>query len=41
VATHELGFVTRADRLVALSDGEVSYDGPPGETDVQALVFHA
>ena len=41
VATHELGFVTRADRLIALADGEVRYDGAPGDTDVHALVFHA
>ena len=40
VATHELGFVHRADRLLALGDGEVRYDGAPGDTDVQALVFH-
>jgi ABC-2 type transport system ATP-binding protein len=40
VATHELGFVSRVDRLIALTDGEVRYDGPPGETDVQQLVFH-
>ncbi|MEN9506526.1 MAG: hypothetical protein RI958_2452 [Actinomycetota bacterium] len=40
VATHELGFVSRADRLIALADGELRYDGPPGETDVQQLVFH-
>jgi ABC-2 type transport system ATP-binding protein len=39
VATHELGFVHRADRLIALSDGEVRYDGPPGDTDVHHLVF--
>jgi ABC-type multidrug transport system ATPase subunit len=40
VATHELGFVSRADRLVALGDGEVRYDGAPGDTDVHALVQH-
>jgi ABC-2 type transport system ATP-binding protein len=40
VATHELGFVSRADRLIALADGALRYDGPPGETDVQQLVFH-
>ncbi len=40
VATHELGFVTRADRLIALTDGEVRFDGPPGDTDVHALVLH-
>lgn len=39
VATHELGFVHRADRLIALSDGEVRYDGSPGDTDVHHLVF--
>lgn len=40
VATHELSFVTRVDRLIALTDGEVRYDGAPGDTDVNALVFH-
>ena len=40
VATHELSFVNRVDRLIALSDGEVRYDGAPGDTDVNALVFH-
>jgi ABC-type multidrug transport system ATPase subunit len=40
VATHELGFVTRADRLIALVDGVVTYDGAPGDTDVNQLVFH-
>lgn len=39
VATHELGFVHRADRLIALSDGEVRYDGTPGDADVHQLVF--
>jgi hypothetical protein len=28
-------------RLIALSDGEVRYDGAPADTDVHALVFHA
>jgi ABC-type multidrug transport system ATPase subunit len=40
VATHELSFVNRVDRLIALGDGEVRYDGAPGDTDVNALVFH-
>ena len=40
VATHELGFVSRADRLIALVDGVVTYDGAPGDTDVNQLVFH-
>ena len=39
VATHELGFVHRADRLIALTDGQVRYDGVPGDTDVHQLVF--
>lgn len=40
VATHELTFVQRVDRLIALGDGVVRYDGAPGDTDVNALVFH-
>jgi ABC-type multidrug transport system ATPase subunit len=40
VATHELSFVDRVDRLLALSDGELHYDGAPGDTDVRALVWH-
>ena len=40
VATHELGFVHRADRLIALADGEVRYDGPPDGTDVNDLVLN-
>lgn len=38
VATHELAFVTRVDRLVALREGEVVHDGTPGEIDVVPLV---
>jgi ABC-type multidrug transport system ATPase subunit len=37
VATHELSGVREADRLIALSSGEVSYDGPPDAADVDAL----
>ena len=40
VATHELSFVSRADRLIALTDGVVAYDGRPGDTDVNQLVVH-
>jgi ABC-type multidrug transport system ATPase subunit len=40
VATHELSFVDRVDRLLALADGELRYDGAPGNTDVRALVWH-
>ena len=41
VATHELAFVHRVQRLLALRDGELVYDGPPAETDVHALVLPA
>jgi ABC-type multidrug transport system ATPase subunit len=40
VATHELSFVNRVDRIVALRDGALIHDGPLGETDVEALVRH-
>lgn len=39
VATHELSFVDRVDRLIALDDGEVTYDGPPGDADARSLVL--
>jgi ABC-type multidrug transport system ATPase subunit len=38
VATHELAFVDRVHRLLALRDGELVYDGAPGGTDVHQLV---
>lgn len=38
VATHELATVTAADRIVALRDGAVIYDGPPAGADVDELV---
>ncbi|MFZ9627988.1 MAG: ABC transporter ATP-binding protein [Ilumatobacteraceae bacterium] len=38
VATHELGFLDRVARVVALRDGVVVYDGPPGGADVEGLV---
>lgn len=38
VATHQLEYVTKADRCIALRDGEVVYDGPPGQVDVLSLV---
>jgi ABC-2 type transport system ATP-binding protein len=38
VATHELGFVERVDRVIALRDGHLVHDGPPGDIDVLALV---
>jgi ABC-type multidrug transport system ATPase subunit len=39
VATHELEFVTRVSRLLALRDGVLTYDGTPADTDVHALVL--
>lgn len=38
VATHELAFVDHVQRLLALRDGELVYDGPPSATDVRQLV---
>ncbi|MDQ6782903.1 MAG: ABC transporter ATP-binding protein [Actinomycetota bacterium] len=38
VATHQLEYVAKADRCVALRDGAVVYDGPPGGADVLSLV---
>lgn len=38
VATHELGFIDRVDRVVVLRDGEVTHDGPPDGVDVGAAV---
>jgi len=37
VATHELSSIRESDRLVALADGEVLYDGVPGDADIDAL----
>ncbi len=39
VATHELAFVSRVQRLLALRDGELVYDGAPADVDVHALVL--
>ncbi len=41
VATHELAFVHRVQRLLALRDGELVYDGAPADADVHALVLPA
>jgi ABC-type multidrug transport system ATPase subunit len=38
VATHDPGFVERAQRCVALRDGEVVHDGPALPSDVARLV---
>jgi ABC-type multidrug transport system ATPase subunit len=37
VATHELSSVKESSRLIALSNGEVVYDGDPTEADLAAL----
>ena len=39
VATHELAFVGRVGRLLALRDGAIVYDGPPADADVHSLVL--
>lgn len=41
VATHELTFVNKVTRLIALRDGTVVYDGAPADADVHALVLPA
>ena len=41
VATHELAFVHRVQRLLALRDGALVFDGVPDGTDVHALVLPA
>ena len=38
VATHDPSFVERADRCVALRDGEIIHDGPALPSEVAALV---
>jgi energy-coupling factor transporter ATP-binding protein EcfA2 len=38
VATHELAFVDRVERCVALRDGRLIHDGPTAGVDVLALV---
>ncbi len=40
VATHELTTVSESDRIVALRDGTVIYDGLVADADVDALVVH-
>ena len=38
VATHELATVVESERIVALRDGAVVFDGRPGEADLNELV---
>ena len=39
VATHQLDFVQRAERCLALRDGDVVFDGPANGADVDQLVL--
>jgi ABC-type multidrug transport system ATPase subunit len=39
IATHELSFVKQVNRLLALRDGGLVYDGAPADTDVHGLVL--
>lgn len=39
VATHQLDFVQRSERCLALRDGEVVFDGPANGADVDQLVL--
>jgi ABC-type multidrug transport system ATPase subunit len=39
VATHQLEFVQRAERCLALRDGDLVFDGPANGADVDALVL--
>ena len=38
VSTHQLEFLERADRCLALRDGELIHDGPPGDIDVAEVM---
>jgi ABC-type multidrug transport system ATPase subunit len=38
IATHELATVVESERIVALRDGAVVFDGRPGEADLDELV---
>jgi energy-coupling factor transporter ATP-binding protein EcfA2 len=37
VATHELSSVTASERLIALRDGSVIFDGDPADADPDSL----
>ena len=39
IATHELSFVAKVARLLALRDGALLYDGAPADVDVHGLVL--
>ena len=38
IATHELSYAASVERVVALREGEIAYDGNPGATNLHALI---
>jgi ABC-2 type transport system ATP-binding protein len=38
VATHDLSFLERVDRVIVLRDGELAFDGTADEADVETLL---
>jgi ABC-type multidrug transport system ATPase subunit len=38
VASHQLDLIDRADRVIALQEGQITYDGSPGKVDLVKLV---
>ena len=40
VSTHQLGFIERADRCLALRDGICIFNGPASELDVDEVIQH-
>lgn len=38
ISTHQLEFLERAERCLALRDGELIFDGPPSDADLSELI---
>ena len=38
VATHELSYAAQAERVIALREGAVAFDGDPSAADLHALI---
>ena len=38
VASHQLDLLERSERVIALAEGTITYDGPPGKVDLVKLV---